>query len=229
MEEGERGYFVRRLQELAAQLKGQLEQLDKGLGQSAREALQELASYDNHPGDLGSEVFERSKDLALRDQLQRRLQAVRQALARVEAGTYGYCQRCGQPVEKGRLEALPETAWCLACRQVVEAARGHRRRPVEEEVIVPPFGGLYGQGARPGEEAAYDGEDAWQEVARYGTSETVADVPGSREYPRVYSDWDEERGAVEAIDALPYYRDDESGMLYTDYTRADDEGRPRRR
>lgn len=229
MEEGRRAYFARRLQAQRDELTAQLRWLEGGLGRSQQDSLQELSSYDNHPGDLGSEIFERSKDLALRENLRRRLEATREALARLDAGTYGYCERCGRPIEEERLEAVPETSLCLECRRAAEATAGHRRRPVEEGVIVPPFGGLYGQGARPAEEAAYDGEDAWQDAARHGTSETISDVPGSLKYPRVYVDYDEEREAAEGVDAIPYYRDDESGMLYEDYFGPDDEGPPRRR
>jgi hypothetical protein len=94
--------------------------------------------------------------------------------------------------------------------------------------LLPPVGGLYGPGPRPGEEAAYDGEDAWQDAARHGTSESISDLPGTSEYPRVYADYDEDRGAVEEVDSLPYYRDRRDGGLYQDYS-GKPEGRPRRR
>lgn len=229
MEESRRAYFARRLHDQEEELRAQLGWLEGGLGQSQQDSLQELSSYDNHPADLGSEIFERSKDLALRENIRRRLAATREALARLDAGTYGYCERCGQPIGEERLEAMPETSLCAPCRRSLEQAAGHRRRPVEEEVMVPPFGGLPARGARPGEEAAYDGEDAWQDAARHGTSETISDLPGSRRYPQVYADYDEDRAAVEAVDAIPYYRDAADGMLYGDHAGPDDEGPPRRR
>jgi YteA family regulatory protein len=223
-----REYFAGRLRRLREELTAQLRALEGGLDQSQREALQELSGYDNHPADLGTEVFERSKDLALRELARRRLEAVEEALKSLETGGYGYCRSCGRPVEEERLEALPETTLCLDCRRAFEARRGHRRRPVEEEVVAPPYGGLYGPGREPGERAAYDGEDAWQDAARHGTSESISDLPGTSEYPRVYADYDEDRGAVEQVDSLPYYRDRRDGALYQDYSGKPDCRPPRR-
>ena len=108
-------------QQLLAE-KARLEELvrslnEDGLGESLFETTQELSRYDNHPGDLGSEVFERSKDLALRDNLQIQLQKINDALASISKGTYGYCQDCGREISLERLEAVPETTLCLECRQ----------------------------------------------------------------------------------------------------------------
>ena len=43
-----------------------------------------------------------------------------EALARVDAGTYGTCQECGNPVAKPRLQALPHTRYCIECARKVE-------------------------------------------------------------------------------------------------------------
>lgn len=48
------------------------------------------------------------------------LQRIEAALARVEAGTYGDCAGCGEPIEPGRLEASPATPFCLACAEARE-------------------------------------------------------------------------------------------------------------
>lgn len=45
---------------------------------------------------------------------------LRQALERIEAGVYGVCQQCGQPINPERLEILPATALCVACSAAVE-------------------------------------------------------------------------------------------------------------
>ena len=38
------------------------------------------------------------------------------ALAKIDAGTYGLCEQCGQPIVRARLEALPYAALCVACK-----------------------------------------------------------------------------------------------------------------
>ena len=39
------------------------------------------------------------------------------ALARIEAGTYGVCESCGEPIGKARLQAFPRATLCVACKQ----------------------------------------------------------------------------------------------------------------
>jgi RNA polymerase-binding protein DksA len=66
-----------------------------------------------------SQVFEQQRDLALRDRNQQHLEAIDAALARLEAGTYGTCVRCGKPIAPERLEALPWAAQCIDCQRIV--------------------------------------------------------------------------------------------------------------
>jgi RNA polymerase-binding transcription factor DksA len=70
-----------------------------------------------------SHVFEQQRDLALRDHNQAHLVAINDALARVDAGTYGLCVSCKRPVPAERLEALPWTALCIDCSRTVPRRR----------------------------------------------------------------------------------------------------------
>src|SRR5699024_11236237 len=56
---------------------------------SQTEAIGELSSYDNHPADLGTELFERGKDLALTDHAESELERINEALHALEEGSYG--------------------------------------------------------------------------------------------------------------------------------------------
>jgi DnaK suppressor protein len=69
-----------------------------------------------------SQVFDQQPDLALRDRDGRQLSDVEAAIARLEAGTYGACARCGRPIAPERLDALPWAAHCIDCQRMV--ARG---------------------------------------------------------------------------------------------------------
>ena len=71
-----------------------------------------------------SQVFEQQRDLALRDRATGHLVLVEAALARLDAGTYGPCLRCGKPVPAARLEALPWAAYDIECQLIVD--RGGR-------------------------------------------------------------------------------------------------------
>lgn len=187
---------------------------ETSLGTSQRELLQEDSMVDNHPADLGTETFERSKDVGLRRLLLRRIHEIDDALERMAAGTYGICEECGQPIDPERLKAFPSATTCITCQERREARPDRLVRPVEERVTSPPFGRSFrDRSGDPG----YDGEDAWQEVGQYGTSETPQDVPGAVSFEDMYHSDEDVYTVVEPMDALvdedgePLERDDREG------------------
>jgi DnaK suppressor protein len=62
-------------------------------------------------------VFEQQRDLALRDHNRAHLAAIDAALGRLDAGAYGACTACGNPIAPERLEALPWAALCIDCQR----------------------------------------------------------------------------------------------------------------
>jgi DnaK suppressor protein len=66
-----------------------------------------------------SQVFEQQRDLALREKNELQLAAVEAAVARLDAGTFGTCVRCGRPIAPERLDALPWAAHCIDCQRIV--------------------------------------------------------------------------------------------------------------
>ena len=174
------------------------------LSESLRDGLGELSAYDNHPGDLGTETFKRSQQLAIADLLDRSVGEVDAALQRLGDGTYGVCECCGRPIPADRLQARPEARNCVECQNAVDereaAARGSdAQRPVEEEILAPPFARTWNDGT---DKVGFDGEDAWQAVAQFGSSDTPSDVPGARRYPHIFEDADERHGAVEDVENM---------------------------
>ncbi|MFN2608883.1 MAG: TraR/DksA C4-type zinc finger protein [Acidimicrobiales bacterium] len=81
-------------------------------GETEQEASSELSSLDQHQADLGTETFEREKDLAILERIEAELADVEHALRRLDEGTYGTCEACGRPIDEERLEALPATRLC---------------------------------------------------------------------------------------------------------------------
>ena len=67
-----------------------------------------------------SQVFAQQRDLALRDRADHQLVLVNEALARLEAGTFGTCVRCGRPIPDERLEALPWAPRCIDCQRLAD-------------------------------------------------------------------------------------------------------------
>ncbi len=70
---------------------------------------------DEHDPEGATIAFERSQIGALVQQVRRHLAEVDAALARVEGGTYGTCERCGAAIGAARLEALPAARTCIGC------------------------------------------------------------------------------------------------------------------
>ncbi len=192
------------------------EQLSKGISleQPLQESIGELSLYDNHPGDIASELFERSKDLSFQDNNRIQLQKVEDALKKIDEGTYGICDECNQPIDMERLEVLPETTKCVYCREAYDEAGDNNVRPIEEQVI----------SASLQTKQQMDQEDTWQDMARWNEHAFGA---GAGSYYGG-TNLDEDRGVVEMIEGVPYFRG-KDGTLYEDVYGHDDESAPRER
>lgn len=202
MDEKELTHWITRLQ----REKGRLDEIIKGLERDGlqtamTESSGELSAYDNHPADLGTEMFERSKDTALRDNALILRQKVEHALSRAAQGQYGRCEICGREIEPGRLSALPWATTCIRCQQREEKPR-LTTRPLEEANLNVPFKRTF-LDTSPRADVGFDGEDAWQAVARWGTSDSPQDVPGSHDYQDLWHNGDEKGGMVDNADVIP--------------------------
>ena len=96
-----------RLSEEQARVEGLIAGLRDELGTSESEDVSELTDYDQHPADMGTETFEREKDLSILEQLEAELSELQAALERIDNGTYGIDEVTGEPIDPARLEALP--------------------------------------------------------------------------------------------------------------------------
>jgi RNA polymerase-binding transcription factor DksA len=86
-----------------------------------RERLETKADYGPGRGDPA--IYQWELNLALLQQTEDQAQQIRAALARLDAGTYGRCQKCGQPIDDERLEFLPLSTHCIRCAQPRKAGR----------------------------------------------------------------------------------------------------------
>ncbi|HKX75543.1 MAG TPA: TraR/DksA C4-type zinc finger protein [Acidimicrobiia bacterium] len=76
-------------------------------------------SPDPGSAEAGSMNFEYEKELSLGQNTVDLLRKVERALARIEDGTYGICESCGQPIPLARLEVLPYSTECVSCARRV--------------------------------------------------------------------------------------------------------------
>ena len=88
--------------------------------ESEDESLSELSSLDQHQADVGTETFNRERDLSILERVEAELSEVEHALTRLDDGSYGKCEACGQAIDDDRLQALPAARFCLRDQAVAE-------------------------------------------------------------------------------------------------------------
>jgi RNA polymerase-binding protein DksA len=104
-----RGSLLSERAEVLAQL-AELEASSFGTSQSD---LSGEVAFDEEYADSGTATFERERDESLTDNARDLLRKIEKALTRMDEGTYGLCERCGKPIEKARLKALPYATLCI--------------------------------------------------------------------------------------------------------------------
>jgi DnaK suppressor protein len=98
-------------------LERELEETQRKLARM-REYLRYEVDASIDEGD--PDIYEREKNFALVQSLERKVESITHALRLAEAGNYGICERCGKAIDPARLEALPDASMCLKCRTEVE-------------------------------------------------------------------------------------------------------------
>ncbi len=102
---GEREASLRQAESLRAEAEQLAEEMEPGDTQ-----------FDEESGEGGTLNVERERDLALSAQARAAVEEIDRALGKIEAGTYGTCEQCGQAIPKARLKALPYATLCVACK-----------------------------------------------------------------------------------------------------------------
>ncbi len=109
------------LAEVRTELEGQATAL-RGEIDRAEVASEKLKRDQSTEGsgdeaDAGSKTFEREHEMSLANNSRDLLVQVERALGRLDAGTYGRCEECGNAIPKARLQAFPRATLCVACKQ----------------------------------------------------------------------------------------------------------------
>jgi RNA polymerase-binding transcription factor DksA len=102
-----------RLQDEEVELQTQLTTIEEDTFATTQSDMVGDVGLDDESADAGTATFEREKDLSIENNVRDLLQKIERALGRIEAGTYGLCDRCGKPIEKARIKALPYVDLCI--------------------------------------------------------------------------------------------------------------------
>lgn len=176
-------YFKNKLNKQKKRINELINQLDEnGVTKYNAETARELSFYDNHPADIGSEIFEVEKGRALEANEMSLLDKIEDALRAIDDGTYGKCKSCGKEIDRGRLEFLPYAVNCIKCQDSISAVKTYNsnQRVVEESVIGKTLAHSYQHGDK--DEIGFDEEDSYQAVGRFN------EVRNAPEYDYHYDD-----------------------------------------
>jgi len=142
MNKSELERYRRRLEQIAARVKGDADAMTESTLQGAGgQAQGELSNAPMHLGDMGTEEFLRDLNATLLENEEYLVNEAYEALRRIREGTFGKCFRCDRPIVKERLDALPHVRYCVQCAEIVGSGafvnlnEGRPRRP--EDTLAP--------------------------------------------------------------------------------------------
>jgi DnaK suppressor protein len=119
--------FIARQKQRLQDLKAELERVREGLQEDGRYRAEEEEDFTQHDsGDMSQSLFTREVDATVERQVERRLENVERALQKIEEGTYGLSDESGEPIPRGRLEAVPEAVRTVEEQQQGREAYRHR-------------------------------------------------------------------------------------------------------
>ncbi len=103
--------------ELAAEVTRLHAEIEKAESEIADRLRDAVGDAGDDQADIGAKTFEREHELALTHNARELLLQNEYALARIDEGTYGTCESCGEAIGKARLQAYPRATLCVTCKQ----------------------------------------------------------------------------------------------------------------
>ena len=119
--------FVQSQRRRLEELREELVRMRGGLEEDQRERAEDEGDMtENDSGDMSQSLFTREVDATVEEQVERRIQQVERALQKIEEGTYGFSDDSGEPIPRGRLEAVPEATRTIEEQQRSRETYRHR-------------------------------------------------------------------------------------------------------
>jgi len=104
-------------QELQAEIAGLTADISEAESAIAERLGDAVGDAGDDQADTGAKTFQREHELALTQNARELLELSERALARMDDGSFGVCDSCGQPIGKARLQAFPRATLCVTCKQ----------------------------------------------------------------------------------------------------------------
>jgi DnaK suppressor protein len=102
------------LEEEAAGLRADIAKAESAVAERLNNGLREAGDDE---ADAGAKTYEREHEFVMTSNSRQLLEQTEKALARIDAGSYGVCDSCGEPIGKARLMAFPRAVLCVTCKQ----------------------------------------------------------------------------------------------------------------
>ena len=119
--------FIKQQRQRLEELREELVRMRGGLKEDQRERAEDEGDMtENDSGDMSQSLFTREVDATVEEQVERRIQQVERALQKIEEGTYGFSDDSGEPIPRGRLEAVPEATRTIEEQQRSRETYRHR-------------------------------------------------------------------------------------------------------
>lgn len=118
----------------------------------ADEYYTEISGYDNHPADIGTEVFMMEQDKGFKNKLNDNIYEIDESLEDIKNGKYGICNNCEKPINEKRLELVPYLKTCIDCSEENKPSKGQMDFSYNSNILDESNIG-------------FDREDTYQEIA----------------------------------------------------------------
>lgn len=119
--EGEDPWTPEEIEEVREELTSEVERMTRAIAAVEAELADLLregsVGAGRDPADVGSSNFERDQEMSVASNTREMLEQNQHALRMLEQGKYGYCENCGQPIGKARLQVFPRATMCVTCKQ----------------------------------------------------------------------------------------------------------------
>ena len=171
------------------------------VGKKSRYSPIELSNYDNHPAEIGTELFQEGLNSALKLRQSNDVEELDAALKRIEKGTYGKCEICGEEIAEERLDVLPQARVCIRCKKEKFPIHEEvmKTRPVEEKVMNAYFGRKY---LNQRDDDENEGLDYLNDLMKYGSADSPQDLGGYEDYKNFYNNEEDKQGTVDDMDTI---------------------------
>lgn len=192
MDKNKKQYYKSKLLEEKEKLKSIINKMDnkEELG-SMEDYYSELSIRDNHPADLGTEVYMMELDKGLKNRIIDTIAEVDDSLEKIKNKTFGLCNICNNQIGEERLSIIPYVKLCINCAENENIRGNNEELKLSGANLVESYN-------RSKKDILFDDEDSYQAVARFNEikkdpSFSTGDNQGI---------FDEEEGLVEEVENI---------------------------